>query len=183
MKTVVLLASPWVYQRRSLCGSELAPGRDFSGLGEAPERDQQLARHCDNRDAACSTLQFTNAVAEPSGEFALRLVSQPEPRQLHESFPRSRIAGAADAPVSIHIAALMRRRCQANIARELFSISEWTIKYFTRENRSKIVTDAVDAPQRSDFGSYWIVRSSGKDLIPFCVQLTDQVENKAKPSP
>lgn len=65
--------------RRFLCGSELAACRDFSSLGEAPERDQQLARHCDDRDAARPALKLANTLAEPSGEFALRLIPQPEP--------------------------------------------------------------------------------------------------------
>lgn len=166
--------------RRFLCGSERAADRDFSGLGEAPERDQQLARHRDDRDPARSTLQLTNALAKPGGEFALRLITQPEPCQLHKCFSRSCIASAADAPVSIHVATLMGHGCQADIARELFSIAEWTVKYFTGENRGKIVADAVDAPQCGDFGSYWIIWSGGKDFIPFRVQLTDQVEDKPK---
>ncbi|OQM75702.1 hypothetical protein BFN67_17185 [Pseudaminobacter manganicus] len=128
-------------------------------------------------------LQLTNALAEPGGEFAPGLITQPEPSQLDKRLSRSRIARPADAPVSIHVATLMRHGCQTDIARELLSISERTVENLTRENGSKIVADAANAPQCRNLGYHRIVWSSCEDLIPFGVQLTDQIEDKPKPPP
>jgi len=149
-KTVVLLVSPLVNQRRFLCCSERAAGWDLTRLGEAPEDDQQLARHRDDRDPAGSPLQLADALAEPGGEFASRLITQPEPRQLDKRLSRSPIARTADASVSIHVAALMGHGRQADIARELLSISKGTVENLTREDGSEIVANAVDASQRRD---------------------------------
>lgn len=78
-KTVVLLASRPAISPATfpLSRSEHDASRDLPGFREAPERDQQLARHCHNSNPAGSALQLTNALAEPGRELTGRLITQP----------------------------------------------------------------------------------------------------------
>jgi hypothetical protein len=71
--------------------------------------DQELARKGDDRDAAGSTLKRAKTIPEPCREAALWLVPKPKPGELDERFADSAVAGAIDAPIAIHAAALKRR--------------------------------------------------------------------------
>jgi len=62
-------------RRRSLCCSERTARWDFPRLGKAPERDQQFSGHRNDRDPACPALKLTDALTEPSGKFAFRLIT------------------------------------------------------------------------------------------------------------
>jgi hypothetical protein len=93
---------------------------------EAPDCYQELARQGDDRDAADSTLKRANTVPEPCREAALWLVAKPKPGQLDERFAGSAVAGAIDAPIAIHAAALKRRWGKTQLAgRPRKTLSAW----------------------------------------------------------
>src|SRR6516162_553516 len=80
-----------------LCGDcclrpDLGAGRYDPCLYVAPERDQQLARHCHNGDSPCAPGQRADALAEPLCQLAVRLVAKPEPCELPSSTIRARNA-------------------------------------------------------------------------------------------
>jgi hypothetical protein len=98
---------PLIDRRRNSCGDD-RPFRCEAQRHEPPDCDQELARQGDNRDAAGSTVKRANTVPEPCREAALWLVPKPKPSELDERFAGSAVAGALDAPIAIHAAALKR---------------------------------------------------------------------------
>src|SRR5260370_40516065 len=101
----------------------------ISVLCVAPERDQQLARHGHNGDPPCAPGQRADALAEPLCQLAARLVAKPEPCELDHSRPCARVSRPADPPIAIHTAALVGHWCDADVARDLPAVVEWTREY------------------------------------------------------
>src|SRR3546814_16459455 len=69
--------------------------RHGAGLDVAPECDEELARHGDDRDPAGTPSQGTDAIPEPPGKRALWLVAQPEPGKPDEGRPHACVPCAA----------------------------------------------------------------------------------------
>src|SRR3546814_9568252 len=115
--------------------------RHGAGLDVAPECDEELARHGDDRDPAGTPSQGTDAIPEPPGKRALWLVAQPEPGELDEGRPRAWVPCAADAPVPIHRPALMRHRRHSDIDRELTASAESAIEDLARQHGCEVVAE------------------------------------------
>src|SRR6516165_7196255 len=49
----------------------------------APERNQQFACDCDDRNPPDTTFEFADTFAKPDTQGALRLMPQPQPRELN----------------------------------------------------------------------------------------------------
>jgi hypothetical protein len=88
----------------------------------APERNQQLACDRDDRNPPDAAFEFANTIAEPDTQGAVRLMSQPHPRELNHDSASLGIASLADTLITAHRAALKMRRRQTDIARQLFAI-------------------------------------------------------------
>src|SRR5918994_7845559 len=62
--------------------------RHNARLDVAPQGDQELACHSDDRDPPGAARQHPDPLAEPGGQGTPRLVSEPQPRELDEGFAR-----------------------------------------------------------------------------------------------
>src|SRR6516225_5327365 len=96
---------PWIavflHVSFSRLSFQLRASRDHAGLQVAPQSNQELARHGDDRDAARSALEIADACLEPAAERAVGLIAQPSPGEFDHHRARLGIAGLADALVAI----------------------------------------------------------------------------------
>ena len=95
---------PWpVWSSVISRSDELGARRDETGLGKAPERDQELAGERHHHHLAHPSSRARCALLEPRTERALGLISQPAPRQLDELSPDPCRTVAADPLVALGI--------------------------------------------------------------------------------
>jgi len=112
----------------------------------APERNQQFACDCDDRNPPDTALEFANAIAELGAQIAVGLMPQPQPRELNHHGASLGIARLADTLITAHRAALKMRRRQT-VARRLFAIVKRAVEHFADKRRRKIGPDALDLGQ------------------------------------
>ena len=74
----------------------------------SPQRDHQLAREGDDRDAPHATLVVANIVSKPAAERAFRLMVQPKPGQFDGDRPGTSVAGSADPLIGAAAATVVR---------------------------------------------------------------------------
>src|SRR5271155_150024 len=132
-----------------LCGDD-RPLRCEAQRDEAPDCDQELARQGDDCDAADSTLKRANTVPEPCRMAALWLVAKPKPGELDERFAGSAVAGAIDAPIAIHAAALKRRWGKTQIAGDLPPVVEHPVEHLPRQDGGEVHANSADRAKRFD---------------------------------
>src|SRR6266853_3728156 len=166
-KTVALPVSPPAVMRpaaipASLCrgvyrGPDLDALRHNPGFDIAPQRDQQLPRHCHDGDPPRASLQHADALTEPCGERTARLVAQPKPGELDERRAGPRVARSADASVAIHAAALVGHGCDADVAGELTAVGEGAVEHLAHQHRGEVRADATQALEGSDLLGHLIV--------------------------
>src|ERR1700747_3613025 len=87
----------------------------------APERDQQLACDCDDRNPPDTTLEFANTIVEPDAQRPGGLISQPQPRELNHDPASLGVTSLTDTLITARLAALEMRRRQTDVARQLFA--------------------------------------------------------------
>src|SRR5262249_17333927 len=80
--------------------------RHHAVLEIAPERDQQLACDGDDRNPPDTPLEFANTFAEPDTQGAVRLMPQPQPRELNHHGASLGVTSLADPLLTAHRAAL-----------------------------------------------------------------------------
>src|ERR1700733_6697822 len=124
---------------------------------EAPDCDQELARQGDDCDAADSTLKRANTVPEPCRMAAPRLVAKPKPGELDKRFAGSAVAGAIDAPIAIHAAALKRRWGKTQIAGDLPPVVEGPVERLPRQDGGEVHADSADRAKRFDHSACGVV--------------------------
>lgn len=163
---------------RFLCCSENGSGRDFSVFGIAPERNQKLACHRDDRDTSGPPFQIANPLVEPGSEFAFGLITQPKPSRLDQCLSRSSIACSSDAPVSIDIATLVRHGRKANITCQLFPVPKMAIEDLACQHRCEVVTNAVNLAESCHLRGDRVARCGSQMFIALGVQLADQFSDK-----
>ena len=137
---------------------DLDARRQQSGFRVAPQCDQQLTRHRDDGDAPCATLQGCRRAHGTKLQGASRLIAQPQPGELDEGCASSRVASPPDAPVAIHASALMRHRCDADIAGKLTPVVEAAVEHLPHEHGRDVLANAPDALKEVIF---WAMASSG----------------------
>src|SRR6516225_3615805 len=76
---------------------QLCANWDDAGLQIAPQSDQELARHSNDRNPTRATFEVANPFPKPAAERALRLIAQPGPGELDHHRARLGITGLADA--------------------------------------------------------------------------------------
>src|SRR4029077_3080132 len=99
---------------------------DISGEG-----NKQLAGERYDRDAADPAALGANALAEPTAESTVRLVSHPHPGKLDHCRAQTWIAGLRDPLFVVDAATLPWAGSQAGIGRQLpsvFEMAEQTLK-------------------------------------------------------
>ena len=87
-----------------------------------PERDQQLACDCDDRNPPDTTLEFADTIVEPDAQRAGGLMSQPQPRELNHDPASLGVTSLTDTLITARLAAPEMRRRQTDVARQLFAI-------------------------------------------------------------
>src|ERR1700680_1578613 len=95
------------------------------------EGDEQFAGERDNRDAADPAALGANALAEPTAESTVGLVSHPHPGKLDHCGAQTRIACLRDTLLVVDAATLPWTGSQAGIGRQLPSalkVAEQTLK-------------------------------------------------------
>jgi len=114
---------------RATCHEGKFPGRPARRRSpRSATDDQRFPCHRHDRDPSRAPLQRTDALTELRGECAFRLIAQPEPGKLDHGRACSRVAGSADAPVTIQTTALVGHRCNGNIAGELTTVAERAVE-------------------------------------------------------
>src|SRR6185437_891825 len=121
----------------------------------APERNQQFACDCDDRNPPNTTLEFANAITEPDAQIAVGLMPQPQPRELNHHGASFGVARLADTLITAHRAALKMRRRQTDVARQLFAIVKRAVEHFADKRRRKFGPDALDLSQMLDWPMQW----------------------------
>src|SRR6516162_1752212 len=116
----------------------------------APERNQQLACDSDDRNPPDAALEFANTIAEPDTQGAVRLMSQPHPRELNHGRASLGVTSLADTLITAHRAALKMRRRQTDIAPQLFAIVKRAVEHFADKCGRKFGPDALDFDQILD---------------------------------
>ena len=180
-KTVALPASPSGAMRPTaiplrLCRgkrADLNAGRDDPSFDIAPKCNQQFAGHCHNCDPPGAPGQCADALAKPLSQIAARLVAQPEPGELDHRRPGTRIAGSADATITVDAAALIWHRRDADVAGELPAIIERTVEYLACEPRGKVIADTPDAAQSANLAVGLLLRLSLDGYVPLGLNLAD----------
>ena len=91
-----------------LRSGELGASRHETGLGEPPERDEQLAGERHDHHPADPPTGSRSALVEPLAERAIRLIAQPAPRHLDELCPDPCLTVAVDPLVALRVSARPR---------------------------------------------------------------------------
>ena len=97
-----------VWNSAVLRSGELGASRHEAGLGEPPERDEQLAGERHDHHPADPPAGPHSALVEPLAERAIRLIAQPAPRHLDELCPDPCWTVAADPLVALRVSARPR---------------------------------------------------------------------------
>src|SRR6516225_3325050 len=129
---------------------QLCANWDDAGLQIAPQSDQELARHSNDRNPTRATFEVADPFPEPAAERALRLIAQPSPGELDHHCARLGITGLADALVAIERPAAKWARCQAHIASQLPSIRKFAIEYLADVSRRKLRADCFQLGKHFD---------------------------------
>jgi hypothetical protein len=145
----VACGNPFNLRRGFFC-SDLDALRHHAGLDIAPKRDQQLSCHRHNGDPPGAPLQCADTFAEPYRERAVGLVAQPQPGKLNERCAGSRIPRTTDASIAVHAAALVRHRCNADVAGKLSAVGKRSVEHLAHQYGGKVWSNATDPLQGRD---------------------------------
>ena len=88
---------------------------------------------------------------------ALWLVAKPKPGELDERFAGSAVAGAIDASIAIHAAALKRRWGKTQIACDLPPVVERPVEHLPRQDGSEVHANSADRAERFDRSACGVV--------------------------
>ena len=88
---------------------------------------------------------------------ALWLVAKPKPGELDKRFAGSAVAGAIDASIAIHAAALKRRWGKTQIAGDLPPVVEGPVEHLPRQNGGEVHADFADRAKRFDRSACGVV--------------------------
>src|ERR1700739_3088324 len=116
----------------------------------APERDQQLACDCDDRNPPDTALEFANTIVEPDAQGVGGLMSQPQPRELNHDPASLGVTSLTDTLITARLAALEMRRRQTDVARQLFAIVKRAVEHFADKGSCKFGPDTLDFGQILD---------------------------------
>src|SRR5215472_2871372 len=108
--------------RRSSFHFQNGTFRHQTCLEIAPERNQQLARDGNDRNPSDAALEVANTITEPDTQEAVRLIPQPQPRELNHRRAGLGVTSLTDTLITRHRAALKMRRRQTDVAPQLFAI-------------------------------------------------------------
>src|SRR5271155_250604 len=111
-------------QRLPADGFELRPLRDQPVLQVAPQRNGQAPGQRHNADASHALATTGEAARKPLAQFALRLVVQPGPRQLHHQSTHPSIAGLGNALLGLALPTRVGRGCQPETACHLAPVAK-----------------------------------------------------------
>ena len=125
-------------------------GGHETGVGIAPQGDQELAGHRHDHDPADPSPGTGGAGLEPLAQRTVGLEPHPSPRHLHElgSDPGGPVT--ADPLVTIDVAAGPRGRRQAGPARELAAVVEPAVEDLVRQQGRVVRADPLEPGQRRD---------------------------------
>ena len=79
--------------------------------------------------------------------------SEATARRAESSSSGTRVAGSADASVSVDVAALVGHRCDADVTGQLPAVVERAVEDLAREDGGKVTPDAPDAAQSGDLAT------------------------------
>src|SRR5882762_4933040 len=119
-----------------------------AGCEIAPERHDQLARQGHDGDALDALAGIECASPILLGEFAVRLMPQPQPGQFDRGTAGARIARLADPLVAVDPAALPRTGCQPEIAPDFTPIAEVLVERLVGQRRRERRTEAFKPEQQ-----------------------------------
>src|SRR6266702_4335589 len=111
----------------SLSVSEHGTLRHEALFKEAPQRDRQFARNRNDHDPSDSSALPCSSLHKPAGDCTLWLVLEPEPSRLDHGPAHLASPGSRDPLGSLHVAAVVRPRCETEKAGHLPPVVELAI--------------------------------------------------------
>jgi hypothetical protein len=119
---------------------------------EAPERDDQFACQRDDHCLARANTAITGAGAIPQCQRALLLKHQKAPGELDHAAADPGVAGSGKALFASLRTALIRRACQAGVARHCSTVTHWPGEHLMNQHVSRLDTNADDSGQQPNHG-------------------------------
>src|ERR1700730_3577350 len=127
-----------------------------AGFEISPQRHHQLACHRHDGDASYATLDVADPLVEPAGQFAVGLMSDPQPGEFDGEFAGAMVAGFADALVALAVPAVVGHPDQSEIAADLAAIVEAAIEHFIDQ---PLPADRADALELSEAHGFFFRRA------------------------
>src|SRR6266850_17292 len=152
-----------MFGRRSAGRVQHRADRHYTGVEITPQRHHELARHRDDGDPPDAPLDVAHPLAEPAAEFAVGLMTEPQPGDLDRRLASAAVAGFADALFAHAVAAVVGRSGQPDIAADLAAVVEVAIEYFVDQSLPADRADTLEGCQLHDLG----LRRAGLRGAPF----------------
>src|SRR3979490_1402162 len=111
-----------MFGRRSAGRVQHRADRHHTGVEITPQPHHQLARHRYDGDPPDAPLDVAHPLAEPAAEFAVGLMTEPQPGDLDRGLASAAVAGFADALFAHAVAAVVGRSSQPDIAAALTAV-------------------------------------------------------------
>src|SRR5712691_7529672 len=127
-------------------------GGHHAGLEITPQRNHELARERHDGDPTRPALEVAHPLMEPAGQFAARLVSDPQPGELDGELAGAAVAGFADALIALAGATVVGRPGQPDIAADLAAIVERAVEHFIDQPLSADHGDAFELGEHHGLG-------------------------------
>src|SRR5260370_12661990 len=105
-------------------------GGHHAGSEISPQRHHQLARHRHDSDASHAALDVAHPLAEPKGQVAVGLMSDPQPGEFDGEFAAAMVTGLADALVALAVPAIVGHPNQPEIATNLAAVVQAAVEHF-----------------------------------------------------
>src|SRR3977135_2500928 len=155
MRSVTRLSwvtSAAIARGRSQAGVQHGAGGHHAGLEISPQRHHQLACHRHDGDAPYATFDVADPLAEPAGQIAAGLMSEPQPGEFNGEFAGAMVAGFADALVALAVPAVVGHPDQSEIAADLAAAVEAAIERFIDQPLPADRADALELSEAHGLG-------------------------------
>src|SRR5947207_6386308 len=140
---------------RSACRTQDDALQCLAGGDKAPERDDQFACQSDDHGLARANTAIGGASTIPPCQRALLLKSQKAPGELDHAAADPGVGGSGEPLFAPFRAALVRRACQAGVARYCSAVTQWPREHLIDQDISRFDADADD-PSQLPYHGVWL---------------------------
>jgi hypothetical protein len=152
----------------------------LAGRREPPQHDEELARQRNDHRLARSAPRVRRSPPIPRAQRAAFLVDEMTPGEFDHPPAHAGVACLGEAPLTSSLAALVRRSCQAGIARQGSPIPDLAGEYLLHEHVRGLDSDADHPRQQTGFrvaALVWRFRQTlGARLLDLLDLLLDEAQ-------